>query len=65
MNSERDPRFTVCQKCGTSAAEFICHTCKTPRPRFDPSIAPQPAEAVCYDIFAEIDRATAHFYPKH
>lgn len=55
--------MTICQTCRTSAAEWVCHTCKTPRPGFDRSIAPAPAEAVCFDVFDEIDRATALFYP--
>ena len=49
---------TTCRKCGAVAAETICHLCKEPRPGFEVR-QPAPAEAVCFDIFAEIERQTA------
>lgn len=57
------PPVTVCQNCGTRAAETVCHTCKAPRPIFASIGQPAPAEAVCYDVFAEIDKFNRLFYP--
>lgn len=33
------PAATTCNECGHTAAEVICHVCKTPRPHYAALVA--------------------------